>query len=98
MRRAAGIILIIWGILGLIGLVLNLTDSGIYLSLLFATLWRIGSGALLVTGGFFALRRGIGERAWLRPCLQFQLEFSRQLMCLGVCLIGRGRSGGEEFH
>jgi len=57
MRKAVGIILIIWGILGLIGLVLNLTDSGIYLSLVFVILWRIGSGALLVTGGFFCLKK-----------------------------------------
>jgi len=64
MRRAAGIILIILGMIGLIGLVLNLSNSGIYLPFLFVILWRIGSGALLVTGGVFCLRR----RYW-GPCL-----------------------------
>jgi len=64
MRRAAGIILIILGIVGLIGLVRNLSNSGIYLPVLFVILWRIGSGALLVTGGVFCLKR----RYW-GPCL-----------------------------
>ena len=64
MRIAAGIILIILGVLGLIGLVLNLSNSGIYLPVLPVILWRIGSGALLVIGGVFCLKR----RYW-RACL-----------------------------
>jgi hypothetical protein len=64
MRKAAGIMLIILGISGLIGVALNLSNSGIYLSRLFVILWRIGSGALLVSGGVFCLRR----RYW-GPCL-----------------------------
>ena len=58
MRIAAGIILIISGIVGLIGLVMSLT--GIYLHLrpyLHLILWRIGSGVLLVAGGVFCLKR-----------------------------------------
>ena len=65
MRKAAGIILIISGIVGLIGLVMSLT--GIYVDLLPylpRILWRIGSIALLVIGGVFCLRR----RYW-RACL-----------------------------
>ena len=57
MRRAAGIILIISGIVGLIGVVRNLSNSGIYLPVLPVILWRIGSGALLVTGGVFCLKK-----------------------------------------
>jgi len=57
MRKAAGIILIIFGVLGLIGLVLNLSNSGIYLPVLPVILWRIGSGALLVIGGVFCLKK-----------------------------------------
>jgi len=64
MRIAAGIILIIFGISGLIGLVNRLSYSGIYLPLLPIILWRIGSVALLVTGGVFCLKR----RYW-GPCL-----------------------------
>jgi hypothetical protein len=64
MRKAAGIILIILGMIGLIGLVVGLSRSGIYLSFLPSVLWRIGSGALLVAGGVFCLRR----RYW-GPCL-----------------------------
>jgi uncharacterized membrane protein (DUF485 family) len=58
MRKAAGIILAILGIAGLVGLVISLTD--IYVELLryiHLILWRIASGALLVTGGIFCLRR-----------------------------------------
>jgi hypothetical protein len=65
MRKAAGIILIISGIVGLIGLVMGLT--GIYLHLLpylHLILPRIVSIALLVAGGVFCLRR----RYW-RACL-----------------------------
>jgi len=57
MRIAAGIILIIFGVVGLIGLVLSLSNSGIYLPALPVILWRIGSGALLVIGGFFCLKK-----------------------------------------
>ena len=65
MRIAAGIILIISGIVGLIGLLMSLT--GIYLHLLPylpRILWRIVSIALLVAGGVFCLKR----RYW-RACL-----------------------------
>ena len=58
MRQAAGIILIILGIVGLVGLVMSLT--GIYVELLryiHLILWRIGSAALLVSGGVFCLKR-----------------------------------------
>ena len=64
MRKAAGIILIILGMIGLIGLVLNLSNSGIDLPFLFVILWRIGSAALLVSGGVFCLKR----KYW-RACL-----------------------------
>ena len=57
MRKAAGIILMILGVVGLIGLVLNLSNSGIYLPVLPVILWRIGSGALLVIGGVFCLKK-----------------------------------------
>jgi hypothetical protein len=60
MRIAAGIILIILGIVGLTGLAINLTTSNIYvelLSYLHLILWRIGAGALLVIGGVFCLKR-----------------------------------------
>ena len=57
MRIAAGIILIILGVLGLVGLVLILSNSGIYLPVLPVILWRIGSGALLVIGGVFCLKK-----------------------------------------
>ena len=57
MRKAAGIILIVLGMIGLIGLVLALSDSGIDLSSLFIILWRIVSGALLVIGGVLCLKR-----------------------------------------
>ena len=65
MRRAAGIILMVLGIVGLIGLVI--VTSNIYVELpryLYLILWRIGSAALLVIGGVFCLRR----RYW-RACL-----------------------------
>ena len=58
MRIAAAIILIISGIAGLIGLVMSLT--GIYVELLrylHLILWRIGSAALLISGGVFCLQR-----------------------------------------
>jgi len=67
MRKAAGIILISLGIFGLVGLVMSLSTSNIYVELLrylHLILWRIGSGALLVIGGVFCLRR----RYW-RACL-----------------------------
>jgi hypothetical protein len=57
MRQAGGIILIALGMIGLIGLVVGVSHSGVYLSLLPRVLWRIGSGALLVAGGVFCLRR-----------------------------------------
>jgi len=57
MRKAAGIILIILGMIGLIGLVRALSDSGVDPSSLGVILWRIASGALLVIGGVFCLRR-----------------------------------------
>jgi hypothetical protein len=58
MRIAAGIISIILGIVGLIGLVMGLSPSGIYLlSSLPRILWRIGSAALLISGGVFCLQR-----------------------------------------
>jgi hypothetical protein len=65
MRKAAGIILIVSGIVGAIGLVIHLT--GIYFELprtLYIILWRIASAALLISGGVFCLRR----RYW-RVCL-----------------------------
>jgi len=58
MRKAAGVILIISGIVGLVGLVMGLT--GIYshlLPYLHLILLRIVSIALLVTGGVFCLKR-----------------------------------------
>jgi hypothetical protein len=57
MRKAAGIIVIISGISGLIGAVLVLSNSGAYISGLFAILFRIACGAILVAGGLFCLRR-----------------------------------------
>jgi hypothetical protein len=60
MRKAAGIMLIISGVVGLVGLVMTLNTSNIYvelLSYLHLILWRIGSGAFLVIGGVFCLRR-----------------------------------------
>jgi hypothetical protein len=57
MRQAAGTMLIILGIVGLIGLIVSLSGSGIYLSSLPFMLWRIVSGAFLVTGGIFCLKR-----------------------------------------
>jgi hypothetical protein len=65
MRKAAGIILIVIGVLGVTGAVMGLTD--IYVELvrhLHVVLWRIGSGAFLIVGGVFCLRR----RYW-RACL-----------------------------
>jgi hypothetical protein len=65
MRKAAGTILIIAGVFGLIGLVISL--SGIYVVLLHylhLVLWRIIAITLLVAGGVFCLRR----RYW-RECL-----------------------------
>jgi hypothetical protein len=67
MRKAAGIILIISGGLGLVGLALILSASNIYVELLRYVpriLWDIGSGAFLIIGGVFCLRR----RYW-RACL-----------------------------
>jgi hypothetical protein len=60
MRKAAGIILIISGIVGLVGVVMSLSTSNIYIELLdylHLILWRIGSGAFLIVGGVFCLRR-----------------------------------------
>ena len=60
MRIAAGIVLISLGIFGIVGLVMGLSNSGIYVELLryiLPILGRIASGALLVAGGFFCLRR-----------------------------------------
>ena len=57
--------MIILGIVGLIGLVMSL--SGIYVELLrypYLILWRIGSAALIVSGGVFCLKR----KYW-GPCL-----------------------------
>jgi len=76
MRIAAGIILIIFGISGLIGLVLNLSNSGIYLPVLPVILWRIGSGALLVIGGVFCLKK----RYW-GACLASALL----ALFIGIC-------------
>ncbi len=67
MRKAAGIVLIISGIVGIVGVVMSLSTSNIYIELLrylHLILWRIGSGAFLVIGGVFCLRR----RYW-RACL-----------------------------
>ena len=67
MRQAAGIILIISGIVGLIGLVTSLSSGNIYLYLLPylpRILLRIVPIALLVAGGVFCLKR----RYW-RACL-----------------------------
>ena len=65
MRKAAGIILIVSGILGVIGVVMSLTGISVdlvpYLHLILA---RIASAAVLVSGGVFCLRR----RYW-RACL-----------------------------
>ena len=60
MRIAAGIVLIISGIVGIVGVVMSLSTSNIYIELLrylHLILWRIGSGAFLVIGGVFCLRR-----------------------------------------
>ncbi len=65
MRKAAGIILIVSGILGVIGVVMSVT--GIYVDLLpylHLILARIACAAVLVSGGVFCLRR----RYW-RACL-----------------------------
>lgn len=65
MRRAAGIILIISGTVGLIGLVFVLTGTYSHLlPYLHLILWRIVLVAILVAGGVFCLRR----RYW-RACL-----------------------------
>ena len=64
MRKAAGIILIISGVLWLTGVVMSLI--GLYTNLLpyfYVILWRLVSIALLVAGGIFCLRR----RYW-REC------------------------------
>ena len=57
MRQAAGIMLIILGIFGLIGLIIVLSDFGIHLSSVPFILWRIVFGAFLVTGGVLCLKR-----------------------------------------
>ena len=65
MRKAAGIILIVSGILGVIGVVGSLT--WIYVDILpylHLVLWRIASAAVLVSGGVFCLRR-----SYWRACL-----------------------------
>jgi len=61
MRIAAGIILMVLGMVGLVGLVLGLSHSSIDLSIV---PWRIISGGFLVTGGVYCLKR----RYW-RLCL-----------------------------
>ena len=60
MRIAAGIILISLGAFGIVGLVMGLSNSGIYVELLryiLPILGRAASGALLVAGGVFCLKR-----------------------------------------
>ncbi len=58
MRIAAGILLIIFGIFGLIGLAISLTGAYVeLLRYLHLILWRIGSAALLISGGVFCLQR-----------------------------------------
>jgi len=58
MRTAAGIMLIILGILGLIHLIIiGLGDFGILLSSPPFVLWRIVFGAFFVTGGVLCLMR-----------------------------------------
>jgi hypothetical protein len=64
MRKAAGIILIISGVLGLIGLVIFLTGNDEVLRYIHFILWHIISITLLVAGGAFCLRK----RYW-RECL-----------------------------
>jgi len=65
MRKAAGIVLIILGIVGVIGLIMGMIDVHAELmGYLHIVLWRIGSGAFLIVGGVFCLRR----RYW-RACL-----------------------------
>ena len=61
MRIAAGIILIVLGMVGLVGLVLGPSYSSIDPSIV---PWRIISGGFLVTGGVYCLKR----RYW-RLCL-----------------------------
>ena len=71
MRIAAGIVLIILGIFGIVGLVMGLSRSSIYVELLryiLPIVGRIASGALLVAGGVFCLKR----RYW-RACLALAL-------------------------
>jgi hypothetical protein len=57
MRIAAGIILIILGIFGLIGLIIVLSEVGINLYTLPIDLLRIVVDAFLVTGGVLCLKR-----------------------------------------
>ena len=57
MRIAAGIMLIILGIFGLIGLIVVLSEFDILFSFLRFILWRIVFGAFLVTGGVLCLKR-----------------------------------------
>lgn len=60
MRIAAGIILISLGVFGIVGLIMGLSNSGVYAELLryiLPILGRIASGALLVAGGVFCLKR-----------------------------------------
>jgi hypothetical protein len=64
MRKAAGIILIISGVLGLIGLVIGLIGNDEVLRYIHFFLWHIISITLLVAGGVFCLRK----RYW-RECL-----------------------------
>jgi len=58
MRQAAGIMLIILGMFGLIRLIIiSLSDFGVLLSSPPFVLWRIGFGAFFVTGGVLCLMR-----------------------------------------
>jgi len=58
MRIAAGIMLIILGMFGLIGLIIiGLSDFRVLLSSPPFVLWRIGFGAFFITGGVLCLMR-----------------------------------------
>ena len=58
MRKAAGIILTVSGIVGLTGLVMSLTGGySDLLPYLHLILWRIATAALLVAGGVFCLKK-----------------------------------------
>ena len=58
MRKAAGIILIVSGMVGLTGLVMSLTGTySDLLPYLHLILWRIATAVLLVAGGVFCLKK-----------------------------------------